>query len=169
MTYYVFVDFDGVLATGRQGFAQVDTKNDYYMMWSALDPVAMEFFNRIHRTFVDVEFVWTTSWRNGVENHAMTVHWAYSMWYSAGFRGMFAHEWKVNMENNSEMYGHRAEEIKKYLIENPADDYIIFDDSDYNFNKVLDKKRFIKTSPEDGILMRHMRDAWSLMGNWERK
>ena len=100
---------------------------------------------------------------------AMTLHWAYSMWYSAGFRGLFAKDWKVNMEDNAALHGSRDVEIKNYLASHEIEDFIIFDDSDYGFNRTLGKKRFIKTSPEDGILTRHMMNAWSLMGNWEKK
>jgi hypothetical protein len=61
----------------------------------------------------------------------------------------------------------RTKEIKDYLNDfGPYDDFIIFDDSDFEYNKVLGIKRFIKTSSEDGILTKHMLNAKSLMGNW---
>lgn len=129
--YYVFVDFDGVLTSSRVAFAQ---PQDSYPMWSTFDPVVMEFFNKIHNTFEDVEFVWTTSWRNNIENNYMTEHWAYSMWYNAGFRGNFAKQWRVNDENDSSLYGSRALEVKQYLEKFPADDFVVFDDTNYNYN-----------------------------------
>ena len=85
MKYLVFVDFDGVLTTTRQSLAQ---HNAGYEYMSVFDPIAIEFFNRIHHTYADVSFVWSTSWRNHVPPNAGSIeHIVYSMWYNAGFRG----------------------------------------------------------------------------------
>ena len=168
--YYIFVDFDGVLASNRISFANTHHA-DSYPIWSKLDPTVMEFFNKIHIKYKDVRFVWTTTWRNGMSNEQHTLHWAYSMWYSAGFKGLFANEWRVNSVDDARMYGDRALEIKEYL-EGPGmdyKDYIIIDDSDYGFNRVLGKKRFVKTSSEDGMLFSHMLNIWSMTGEWEKK
>ena len=99
----------------------------------------------------------------------MTEHWAYSMWYNAGFRGNFAKDWRVNKLDESHLYAYRALEVKEYLEEHPADDFIIFDDSDYNYNDTLGVKRFIKTDSNEGMLFKHMKDAWSIMGTWDKK
>lgn len=170
--YLVFVDFDGVLCSNRVQFTH---PSDAYSMWSTFDPVVMEFFNKIHNTYQDVRFVWTTTWRNHVpsNNHHVN-HIIYSMWYNAGFRGHFGDPWKVNPDDEQHgglNHGSRAEEIKHYLDNygKGIEDYIIIDDSDYGFDKVLGKKRFVKTSSEDGMLFKHMLKAWSLMGTWDRK
>lgn len=65
----------------------------------------------------------------------------------------------------------RAEEIADYLINFGINtkDYLILDDSDYGFNDVLGRKRFIRTSSTDGMLFSHMKDVWSLIGAWNRK
>lgn len=41
--------------------------------------------------------------------------------------------------------------------------------NDYNFEKVLGKKRLVRTDPENGMLYRHMKDAMSIMGQWIEK
>ena len=169
--YLIFVDFDGVLTSNRVHFSQPE---DAYKMWSRFDPIAIEFFNHIHNNYDGVEFVWTTTWRNHVPLNAGHIeHILYSMWYNAGFRGYFATPWKVNPTDRMDgeiNHASRAEEIKDYL-ENYADckDYLIFDDSDYGFNKVLGIKRFIKTHPDDGLLFKHMLNAKSIMGTWDKK
>lgn len=165
--YLIFVDFDGVLTSSRVHFSQ---PKDAYPIWSTFDPVVMEFFNKIHNTYEDVGFVWTTTWRNYLKDTGHLEHILYSMWYNAGFRGNFAKQWRVNPDDTLSHHK-RAEEIKDYLEKygENVEDYVIFDDSDYGFNNVLSKKRFVKTSSEDGMLFKHMKNAWSMMGNWERK
>lgn len=167
MKYLVFVDFDGVLTSGRCHFVQ---PTESYGFWTRFDPIAMDFFNKIHFTFDDVSFVWTTSWRNNVDQNLLTEHLVYSSWYNAGFRGHLGNPWRVNDENNADLYGHRAVEIQNYLDKSPTTkDFVILDDTDYNFDKVLGKKRFVKTHPQDGLLHKHMLDTWSKMGTWDRK
>lgn len=170
MKYLVFVDFDGVLTSNRVHFSMPQTK-DLYLMWSTFDPVVMEFFNKIHYQYDDVSFVWTTTWRNKVPLKGSHLqHWAYSMWYNAGFRGKFGKPWKVNPDDTLPTHL-RAEEVKHYLETYGQDtkDFLIFDDSDYGFNHVLGKKRFVKTDANEGMLFKHMLNAWSKMGTWEEK
>lgn len=169
MKYIVFVDFDGVLTSTRQYLAHYKPA---YKMWATFDPVAIEFFNRIHYTYDDVSFVWTTSWRNYVNVGDISKHNLYSMWYNAGFRGKFGDPWKVNPDDQRDLnlnHAARAEEIKHYLENFAPDckDYLIFDDNDYDFNRILSKKRFIKTDPDNGILYKHMKNALSIMGTWD--
>ena len=170
--YLIFVDFDGVLASNRVAFAQPD---DSYPMWSTFDPIAIEFFNRIHNTFDEVYFVMSTSWRYGIPADDFGIeHIVYSMWYNAGFRGHLGSPWKVNP--NDEHHGGlnhaaRAKEIKHYL-ENygqTVKDFLIFDDSHYDFNNILGRKRWIKTDADNGLLFKQMKHAWTLTGGWDKK
>lgn len=168
MKYLIFLDFDGVLTSARMEFPHV--KSEYEMM-TRFDPNSIAFLNRIHETYEDVYFVWTTTWRNGVENdNIMSQHWAYSMFNNAGFTGTFGKPWKVNPDDDMDT-NYRPQEIKHYLKEYAPyhKDYMIIDDTDYGFNDVLGKKRFIKTDPDNGMLLKHMKNAWSLTGNWDRK
>lgn len=169
--YLVFVDFDGVLTSARVHFSH---PKEAYFLWATFDPVAIEFFNKIHNTFEDVRFVWTTTWRNHIQNDVAIEHIAYSQWYNAGFRGLFGTPWLVNPENRMDgdvNHANRAAEIQHYMDNygEGVQDYIIFDDSDYGFNDILPKKRWIKTSPNDGLLFKHMEKAWSIVGQWDRK
>ena len=167
MRYIVFVDFDGVLTSQRVHMAQ---PNDSYPLWSTFDPIAIEWFNKIDRTYHDVSFVWTTTWRNNLIDSGHIRHIVYSMWYNAGFRGNLGDPWRVNPDNSLPT-DLRAEEIADYLTNwaPECEDYLILDDSNYNFNKILPKKRFVQTSPTDGILSKHMLDALSIMGKWEKR
>ena len=165
--YLIFVDFDGVLTSNRVHFSH---PKGSYLLWATFDPVVMEFFNKIHNTYDGVEFVWTTTWRNHLQESGHIAHIVTSMWYNAGFRGMLSQPWRVNPDNTLPTHK-RAEEIDHYLktYAPDVDDYVIIDDSDYGFNKILPKKRFVKTSPDDGMLFKHMRNAWALMGDWKKR
>ena len=172
MKYLVFVDIDGVLASSRVHYAS----NSGAMIWSEFDPVAIKFFNRIHETYDQVEFVLISTWRDwlDVDNRHILL-WIETAFRNSGFRGNLRYPaWKVNPEDDAELWGkRRAEEIKVYL-KTPEQgfgykDFIIFDDSDYGFNRVLGIKRFVQTDPDNGILFRHMRDASSIMGTWDKK
>lgn len=171
MKYLVFVDFDGVLTTSRVHFAQY-TYKEKYPMWAKFDPVVVDFFNKIHLTFEDVSFVWTTTWRNGMTDYKtpMAGHWAQAMWDNAGFLGKFGSPWRVNPDEHIPL-NQRAREIKHYLetYGEETKDYIIFDDTDYGFNRELDKRRFVQTHPSEGMRYKDMKDAWAITGMWDKK
>lgn len=170
--YIVFWDVDGVATSQR-----VETACQWpNKLMTKFDPIAIEFFNRIHDSYSDVSFVMISTWRNHLPQDETTLHWVKSALANAGFRGrMWDHDgvWRVNPENDLEMMRKgRAGEIKDYLVNYTGvdlQDYIIFDDNDYLFNQVLDKRRFVKTDPENGLLWKHMKNALSIMGNWEKK
>lgn len=170
MKYAVFLDVDGVFTSTRVHYA-ADSKG---LLWRKFDPIAVEFMNLIDSKFDDVAFVLSSTWRDHLdtENRHILL-WIESAFANAGFKGRLAYpHWKVNPENDIEMWTkRRAVEIKHYLevLHPEIQDYIIFDDSDYNFNEVLGKKRFVKTDPDNGILWKHMKDAMSIMGTWDPK
>ena len=170
MKYLVFVDIDGVLTSNRAEFS--DGLEGH--LWDKFDPVAIDFFNRIHDTFDEVEFVLISTWRDHLDTgNVMIAHWISAAFRSSGFRGNLRYpNWKVNPTNDMDLWKkQRAHEIKDYLEKyaEGCKDFIIFDDSDYNFNRVLDIKRHVKTHPDDGILFKHMLNAWSVMGLWDKK
>lgn len=166
--YFVFLDIDGVLTSSRVHVAH----NAYYEMWHRFDPVAVDFFNKIHDTY-NVEFVLMSTWKNylDVDDHNIE-HWVKSAFANSGFRGKFANYWKTDPHEtwvNKSNYN-RAHEVKEYLEEYGQDveDFLLFDDNDYDFNKVLGKKRFVKTDPENGLLYKHMKNALSVIGQWSK-
>lgn len=167
MKYLVFLDFDGVLTSTRVHYAH----NAEYPMWARFDPVAVDFLNKINDTFVDVSFVWSTTWRNRMVDTVHTEHWAASMFANAGFRGKFGVPWRVNSTDDQSKYHVRAEEVKEYLNDygSSTKDFLVLDDSDYNWDKVLPVKRWVKTDSENGLLWKHMKVAMSMMGTWEKK
>lgn len=161
--YYVFLDIDGVLTSKR-----VQTSNPVYDMWAQFDPIAVQFFNWIHDTYTDVQFVLSTTWKEQVSG-LMEYHWIQSSFRNAGFRGVFAKDWKTNIKDDSDLYKQdRAIQVKDYLDNHSHEDYIIFDDTPYQFSSVL-KGRLILTNPSDGLLSKHMANAKSIMGTWKRK
>lgn len=170
LKYLVFLDIDGVFTSSRVHYAQ----NTDYTIWNKFDPIAIEFMNKIHDRY-PVEFVLISTWKNYLkEDDQQTSHWIQAAFANSGFRGNFASPWKTNPNNlwaNKPTGYNRSHEIKEYLEEYATDvvDYVIFDDNDYGFEKVLGKKRLIRTDPENGLLWKHMQRAQSIVGQWHEK
>lgn len=165
--YLVFLDIDGVFTSSRVHYAHAAS----YDMWHRFDPVAVDFMNRIHDRY-EVEFVLISTWKNYIDVKSNQMeHWVRAAFGNSGFRGQFAAPWKTDPEETWINKGHRytrAYEIKDYLAgyATDIDDYIIFDDNDYDFKKVLGKGRLVRTDPENGLLFKHMKNAQSIMGTW---
>lgn len=140
--YLVFLDIDGVFTSSRVHMAQNNTE---YGIWNKFDPVAIEFMNKIHNEYA-VQFVLMSTWKNYLKHDDHTIeHWIYAAFASAGFLGKFATPWKTDPHEtwvNKPSYYDRAYEVKEYLEEYGKDvkDFIMFDDNDYGFEKVLGKK-----------------------------
>lgn len=166
-SYLVFLDVDGVFTSARVEMSDAQ----YPYLWSKFDPVAVEFMNRIHDKH-DVEFVLSSTWRDNLKMDDNSLIWVITAFRNAGFRGAFAPTWKVNPEDEPVMLYQkgRAHEIKHYIenYTNNLKDYIIFDDNDYGFDSVLGVKRLVRTDTDNGILVKHMKHAKSIMGNWYR-
>lgn len=164
MKYLVFLDVDGVFTSSRVHMAN---NNMNYKIWAKFDPVAVDFFNYLHDTYEDVEFVLMSTWRLGMELEAIHhFHWIQSAFINAGFRGKFAKIWRTDESRSFQ----RALEVKDYLLQVPElKDYLLVDDTDYHWKTYLDKPKWIRTSTEDGILYKHMLQMKSFCGTWDRK
>lgn len=169
--YAVFLDIDGVFCSHR---VQMGHSCTNHPMWDKFDPVAIDFMNKIDELY-NVDFVLMSTWKNHIKHDdPMYFHWINSSFRNVGFRGKFPWpNWKTNPLNDLDKYNHlngRAKEVSDYLKEfGPYEDYLLFDDTDYDFNRSLGKKRWIRCSPEDGLLTKQMKHAMSLMGPWEKK
>lgn len=169
--YFVFLDVDGVLTSHRVQHGHTCSE---HTMWDKFDPVAVDFLNSLDAKH-NLEFVLMSTWKNGLDQSNPTMyHWVNATFRNAGFRGKFAYpNWKTEFPEFPEGEGwkrnERAYEVKHYLEQNECDDFLLFDDSAYDFNKVLGVKRHVKTSSEDGMLHKHMLRALSLTGAWEKK
>lgn len=166
--YLVFLDIDGVFTSNRVHYAH----NATYEMWARFDQNAVDFMNKIHDTY-PVEFVISSTWKNFLDyTNQGILHWVQSAFANSGFRGKLANPWKTDPTDDS-MYNRwsRGHEVLFYLDKYglDVDDYIIFDDTRYNFKEVLGKNRLILTDPNDGLLYKHMKNAASIMGNWEKR
>jgi hypothetical protein len=151
--YLCFLDIDGVLTSQRVH----KTYQGEYGMWCQFDPIAVQFFNWIHDTY-PVEFVLMSTWKNGLRND--------------GFRGEFASPWKTDPDNFAPVKKwDRGNEVKDYLetYATDVDDFVLFDDNRYRFNEILGKRRLVQTDADNGLLHKHMLNAVSLMGTWEKK
>jgi hypothetical protein len=168
-SYLVFLDVDGVFTSSR-----VHTAHNAHeaAMWQRFDPVAVDFMNYVHDTYA-VQFVLMSTWKNGLRNDdPMTEHWVRAAFANSGFRGDFASPWKTDPDNFAAMKKwDRGDEVKNYLETFATDvkDFILFDDNQYNFERVLGKKRLVRTDPENGLLHKHMLNAKSMMGTWTKK
>lgn len=166
--YLVFLDIDGVFTSLRAQLASANSKD----IWNVFDPIAINFMNSIHNTYSGVYYVLISTWKENLSaDDSMIAHWILTAFRNAGFTGEFYAPWKTNPDNLFRKGENRAHEIKEYLetYASYIKDYIIFDDNDYGFDRVLGKKRLIKTSSDNGILVKHMLDAKSIMGHWELK
>lgn len=168
--YLVFLDVDGVFTSSRVHYAH----GADFDMWHRFDPVAVDFMNKIHDRY-PVEFVLISTWKNHLNASDNQIsHWVRAAFGNSGFRGRFSELWKTDPDGlwvNKGPFYNRAYEIKDYLSDYGSDvlDYIIFDDNDYGFEKVLGKKRWVRTDPENGLLFKHMKNAQSIMGNWQER
>lgn len=167
MKYIVFLDIDGVFTSTRVQLSSYNTSE----MWNTFDPVAINFMNRIHDKVDGVSFVLISTWKEGMANDdSVGFHWILSSFRNAGFRGNFPDKWRTNPED-ARHFKNRAFEIKSYLTDYAEGhkDYIIFDDTDYDFDKVLGKKRLIRTDSHDGLQTKHIKNALSMIGGWDPK
>lgn len=170
--YAVFLDIDGVFCSTR---VQLGHTCSNHKMWDKFDPVAIDFMNKIDDMY-HVDFVLMSTWKNHIKHDDPTYfHWINSSFRNAGFRGRFPWpHWKTNPRNEqNEKYNKmngRAFEVQDYLNEfGPYDDFLLFDDSHYDFNTVLGKKRWVRCDPENGILFKQMHHALAIMGQWEKR
>lgn len=166
--YLVFLDIDGVFTSARVHLAH----NASYDSWHRFDPVAVDFLNRIHDTH-PVEFVIMSTWKQGMANDSMmNYHWVCSAFANSGFRGVLARPWKTDPDNVGVVKRwDRAHEVHDYLdnFGEGVQDFILFDDNRYRFDQILGKRRLVQTDPDNGLLYKHMKNALSIMGTWEKK
>lgn len=166
--YLCFLDIDGVLTSQRVH----TTYQGEYNMWCQFDQVAIQFFNWMHDTY-PIETVIMSTWKNYLRNDdPMIEHWVRSAFANSGFRGTLASPWKTDPDNLAPVKKwDRGNEVKDYLENYGKDieDFILFDDSRHRFKEILGKNRLVWTDSMNGLLHKHMLNAKSLMGNWEKR
>lgn len=145
----IFLDFDGVICTGRQAIAAGERG-----VIAGLDPVALLFLDRMCREH-QCQVVISSSWRYGKRRRR---HF-YELFASAGYYCLakaLHPKWDTPVSQIQENC--RGREIDMWLLENdPEADYIILDDDD----RILDHQRphHIHTDSHNGMLMQHYIDA----------
>jgi hypothetical protein len=146
----IFLDIDGVLCTTRQAVAI----NDRGVM-SCLDPVALQFLDRIARDF-DVKYVISSTWRMG-ESYS----YFRSLFMAAQARdlamALYYDDWATPVIHEKD----RGHEIQNWIDRNKPENYIILDDD----SDMLDhqKEFFVQTSCYDGMLFEHYKKVEELL------
>lgn len=164
MKYACFLDIDGVLTSNRAQFANPG-------MWTRFDPVAIEYLNSLHFKY-DITFVVTSSWKDFLPmNDTRIFLWVESAFRSSGFGGKIDYKnWKTDdLKHLISGSDYRAKEIRDFVTRHEIEDYIIFDDSDFEYDEILGRKRFIKTDSDDGMLFRHMLEADQIVREWSQR
>lgn len=148
----IFLDFDGVICTGRQAYATGERG-----VISGLDPVALMFFNRICREH-KIQIVISSTWRICGKKNRRSF---YELFACHGYVdiGRAIHK---NWRTPSISDGTRGHEIEKWLTENDCDDYIIIDDDSDMLE--YQKQRLVLTDSHNGMLMEHYKKAMELLG-----
>ena len=170
--YLVFLDIDGVFTSNRVHYS----RKQHYNIWARFDPIAVDFMNKIYTKY-PIKFVLMTSWKNFMPHDNGTLdsniaHWVQSTFSNAGFVGEFASPMRTNPEDDTSLARlDRAHQVIHYLDNygTGVKDYILFDDTEYAFNRFLGKNRFIKTDAENGLLFKHMKNAMSIIGEWDER
>ena len=170
--YAIFLDIDGVFCGTRMHMGHTC---ENHKMWDRFDPIAIDFMNMIDAKY-DVDFVIISTWKQNIQHDdPVYYHWINSSFRNAGFRGTFPWpNWKTDplntTDNKYHMLNGRSLEVADYLKDyGPYKDYLIFDDTDYGFNSILGRKRWIRCHSEDGLLSGQMKRATAIMGEWEKK
>lgn len=137
----IFLDFDGVICTGRQSIAMNERG-----VTACLDPVALMFLNRICRDN-GCKVVISSTWRYGRNRRHF-----YELFMAGGHVDLAraVHEdWDTPVHPD----GNRGSEIQAWLDSHGCTDYIILDDD----SDMLDSQcgRFVHTDSYNGMLMRH--------------
>lgn len=167
--YLVFLDVDGVFVTPRSN-AVHELQHSH---WTVFDPVAVHLMNWLHDTY-PVRFVLMSTWKDGLDvNDKNLQAWVNASFRNSGFRGAFAENWKVREGGYpSFRLDGRALEVLQYLKdfgEFEVEDFLLFDDTPYQFNALLGKKRFVQTDANNGVLLKHVQHTKSLTGPWSKR
>lgn len=146
----IFLDFDGVLCTGRQAVAMKERG-----LIANLDPVALMFLNRICREY-GCRVVISSTWRHGKKRRHF-----YELFMAGGHVDLAKaiHEaWETPVLPD----GKRGHEIQAW-IDGHGDglNYIIIDDDSDMLEHQRD--RFIHTDSYNGMLMEHYIAAEKLL------
>lgn len=140
--FILFLDFDGVLCTPRQAYANADLG-----LLGCLDPVAMRFLDRICYEH-PVKVVISSTWRIG--NDSLYFHGLFKAAGCYKLASSIHKDWAT-----PRLSGFRGLEIMDWLERNvdTVHDYLIIDDE----SDMLDNQmsRFVKTSMNDGMLTEH--------------
>lgn len=141
--FIIFLDFDGVLCTLRQSYAEGDLG-----LLGCLDPVAIRFLERVVSIY-NVKIVISSTWRIGKD----MLHF-HSLFKAAGAYKL-ANSLHKDFKTVSEC-GFRGNDIEKWLVSNEVLDYLILDDESDFYD--YQKRKVVKTCIDNGMLLDNYKD-----------
>jgi hypothetical protein len=147
MNIKMFLDIDGVLATSKQ--FGIRGKSDLYLLYKEypFDETNVEIFNSLVEQF-DFDIVLSSDWRL---NHPIE-----EMNHIFQLNGMN----KKIFDYTDDLFdGSRTDEIKKYILDNKIEKYIIIDDLPLATrirNIGLNEKWFVNTKISQGLKERNV-------------
>jgi len=148
----IFLDFDGVICTGRQAIASGERG-----VISGLDPVAMGFLNRICRDN-DLKVVISSSWRSGKARDDFKNIFACGGYYHLA-KALHSFWSTATLNDKDSTRGH---EIQLWLDMHDCDGYCIIDDDDRMLPDQL--QFFVHTDSIDGMLYDHYQKVLKVLG-----
>ena len=146
----IFLDFDGVLCTGRQAYASGEIG-----VISGLDPVALGFLDRICKDY-NIKIVISSTWRIGDSRRNF-----YEIFGCAGYVNLaksLHDDWATKSLPDKD----RGHEIEEWLSVNECDGYLILDDA----TDMLDYQKpfFVNTDSMNGMLAEHYIESMKILG-----
>ncbi len=145
----IFLDFDGVICTGRQAIASGERG-----VISGLDPVALGFLNRICSQN-DLKVVISSTWRHGDNRRHF-----YEIFGCGGYVSL-AHALHDNWCTPTTINMSRGGEIELWLSRNECDGYVIIDDDASMLDYQL--PHFVNTDSINGMLYEHYAQVMKIL------
>jgi hypothetical protein len=145
----IFLDFDGVICTGRQAIASGERG-----VISGLDPVALGFLNRVCSQN-DLKVVISSTWRCGDKRRNF-----YEIFGCGGYVSL-ARALHDNWATPITPHMSRGGEIELWLADNECDGYVIIDDD----ASMLDYQLpfFVNTDSLNGMLYDHYKQVLKIL------
>lgn len=121
---YIFLDFDGVLNTEKhQAFLRSNGLNTCDQYGPIFDPDAVEYLSDILSRVPDAKIVIISSWKFEGEDRM------FQLWKERNLPGVVAGITPTLVPMSlDDLYAGKGREIKTWLQDNPATEYVILDD-----------------------------------------
>lgn len=153
----IFIDMDGVFNRYEDPFYLTLNVNG---MRNTIEKSTVEYFNYIlSKLSEDTKVVVSSSWRAMFET-------AQEFCEVTGFPlERFHEDWRTYNAGKGENNERRAYDIEQWLDYHPdVRGYVILDDIDFHFDRILGKGHFIKTDPKNGLTLFDVERMLKILG-----